>query len=864
MFQKVILAFVILIIPVLCPAQTTREKNALKDLAKSRWSKAFQTVHKSLRKDSTNVAAFYVLSQYYFHQENPDFDLDSAYHYAEKARAGWDADSSGRKKTRWSRLPLDSLRLLKLRESIEDKAFEEARRQNREESYVRFIETYPHSGQRLSAISLRNAVAFEKALNQNQYQAFQDFIDKYPDAEQVPQAREKYEQLLFEYFTRDQRLESFELFLRDFPATPYRAQAERSIFQILTASGEPATFRDFIDRYPASRFAKTAADLLFHIHAEDSRESTFTINYMSDSLRNVASAEKDYLVPFLTKGRFGFMNSAGSEIIPPQEEEIDEEYLCGGISEDVVVMGDRLISDIGTTIWAGARITSVEDLGFGFLKLETDDGLRLIHKSGFVPLNFVIENARVINGKLIAAKVRGKWGLFAFTGRKLIDPGFDGILAAHGDVLAFQRGDVIQLSTIATLIRNSDKDLFTETVHEVRRMGQFIWVRKDSAEALLNNELKTFVTADKHALNATFFGAVSRTPSGSVTYNQFGEPSEFFSKLVVTEPWVAGRTGEGWVLYDPTQRIYKSVPYDTLSTYGPFAVGHKSDTVEVHFWRKPNHSLILPAPDKIEFLPGRDSLAFLLMEKDKKVTVYDALGRSLFQSTYEKIQYAGEGLFVVNRKEKKGLVDLAGKPILPVEFDAIGTASNGSVSLLKAMKFGLYDVEKKKLIKPNSEKNVIRFNSSLYTSFRNGLFGFIDADNKPASEFVFNEILPWNDSIALVKQNGSYHLYNVFTRQNEISGIRKFRPVLDTPDEKEYIFFLKDQAGVVNNRKGVVIPLNFSDVVNVGSPEKPTYFTEKHVKEALLFVVIYYDNNGSLIRREVYEPEEYERIYCSD
>lgn len=864
MFQKVILALVILIIPVLCTAQTNREKNALKDLAKSRWNKAFQTVHKSLRKDSTNVAAFYVLSQYYFHEENPAFSLDSAYHYVEKARAGWDADSSGRLKARWSRLPLDSSRLLKLRESIEDKAFEEVRRQNREESYVRFIETFPHSGHRQSAISLRNAVAFQRALDQNQYQAFQDFIDKYPDAGQVSEAREKYEQLLFEYFTRDQRLESFELFLRDFPTTPYRAQAELSIFQILTASGEAKTFRDFIDRYPASRFSKTAADLLFHILAEDSRVSGFPSKYVSDSLINAVSAGKDYLVPFLTKGRFGFMNSSGSEIIPAQEEEIDEEYLCGGISEDVVVLGNKLISNTGTTIWAGARITSVDDLGFGFLSLETDDGLKLIHKSGFAPLNVVIDDVQILNGKIIAAKISGKWGLFALTGRQLVSAGFDGISVIHSDVLAFQRGSEYLLSTIPRLTASSGDDVFSESVHEAKRMGQFIWARKDSAEVLLSSELKPFVKADKHALSATFFGAVSRTPSGLVTYNQFGEPSEFFSQLVITEPWVSSRTSDGWVLYDPEQRIYKSVPYDTLQTYGPFAVGHKSDTIEIHLWKTPDQSLTMPAPDRIEFLPGRDSLSFLLIEREKKVTVYDGRGRSLFQGSYEKIQYAGEGHFVVSRKEKKGLVDFAGKQVLPIEFDAIGTASNGVISLLKAMKFGLYDVNRKKLIKPNSEKNLVRFNSSFYTSFRNGHLGFIDADDKPVSEFVFTEVIPWNDSIALVKQNGSYHLYNVFTRQNEISGIRKFRAVLDTPNEKEYIFFLKDQAGVVNSKKGIVVPLSFTDIVNVGTPEKPTYFIEKHVKEALLFVVIYYNHNGNLIRREVYEPEEYERIYCGN
>jgi hypothetical protein len=60
----------------------------------------------------------------------------------------------------------------------------------------------------------------------------------------------------------------------------------------------------------------------------------------------------------------------------------------------------------------------------------------------------------------------------------------------------------------------------------------------------------------------------------------------------------------------------------------------------------------------------------------------------------------------------------------------------------------------------------------------------------------------------------------------------------------------------------VIIPVKFSDLVNVGSAEVPLYFTEKHVEEASLFVVIYYDHAGKILRREVYEQDDYERIYC--
>jgi hypothetical protein len=89
--------------------------------------------------------------------------------------------------------------------------------------------------------------------------------------------------------------------------------------------------------------------------------------------------------------------------------------------------------------------------------------------------------------------------------------------------------------------------------------------------------------------------------------------------------------------------------------------------------------------------------------------------------------------------------------------------------------------------------------------------------------------------------------------------------IRDTPDEKLAIIHQPNAFGVVSNKRGLVIPLSFSDLVNVGSPEEPLYFTEKHVEEASVFVVLYYDRNGKFLRREVYqEAEDYEKIYCPD
>jgi hypothetical protein len=86
--------------------------------------------------------------------------------------------------------------------------------------------------------------------------------------------------------------------------------------------------------------------------------------------------------------------------------------------------------------------------------------------------------------------------------------------------------------------------------------------------------------------------------------------------------------------------------------------------------------------------------------------------------------------------------------------------------------------------------------------------------------------------------------------------------IRDDPGDKLAIVYQDANHGVVHNQKGVIIPISYSDVVNVGSPRDPLYFTEKHVEEASLFVVIYYDADGQFLRKEIYDPEEYDNIYC--
>ena len=217
----------------------------------------------------------------------------------------------------------------------------------------------------------------------------------------------------------------------------------------------------------------------------------------------------------------------------------------------------------------------------------------------------------------------------------------------------------------------------------------------------------------------------------------------------------------------------------------------------------------------------------------------------------------------MSRGAKKGIVGVDGRILVPLEFDAIVAAERTSFSILKDRKFGLYDARSKIFIKPLFERNLRIYNEKLNTAFRETGYAFVHPDGKPLGAFEWEEIQYWSDSTAWVKKNFQWILLDIYTQQRRLDRVRNFQVVKDA-GEKIYIVRQDNAFGVISNRKGIIVPIQYSDIVNIGNQEIPLYFTERHIEEAGISVVIYYDHLGKIIRRQALETEEFEKIYCDN
>jgi hypothetical protein len=828
-------------------------------LKKKRWERAKVQLNKALRKDSTSVALSYFYSQFYFSAQNTSYNIDSAYYYVNISLLHF-KKSPARLRERLKRYGVDSISLLRLRSRIDSTAFQRAKSIDTEEAYLYFITQFPSSIQLQEAIQRRDEASYSTAVKANTYESFLQFLMKYPQSTRTPEARGKYEQLLYEAKTSRKQLANYEKFLIDYPASPYREEIEHHIFEIMTASGDLQSFVTYLQRYPESLATKKAIDIFYHLLEE--HDEPLPERFLTDSLNRIEHLKQSFLVPIYSQGRYGFMDKSGNVIIQPLSTTLYSEYLCGNITEDVLLLSDKLMARDGSLIY-NDTVLGIDDLGYGFLKIERNsECLTVIHKSGFL-LDDCVEDARMLSGKYIALRKQNRWALATLAGRRLTPFEWNEIIAIK-DIVVFKKDKKCTLTTVQNIPQLAEQQSLTR-VHYADDVKSWpkdlVWVRSDNAQGVVDQKLDEVIPIDKHNLTPAFFGIVSEASKSSI-YDWSGKKLTDVQRIITHDPWVIVQNNNFWRVFDLSTQQYLPLRYDSVRVAGPFVIGFHTDTITVQLTS--SSQIAVRQPAKAAFIPGKDSTAFLMIEKNGKKTIYDNKGTKILKTDYDDIQYASKGLFIVTRKNKKGLLQSNGKLLLPVEFSAIGSVNNQVISVLQNMKFGLYNLTSKKMIKPQYDKNLVVYNNSTISVYKDGFYGFIDWNNNPKSNFDFDEILYWNDTTALIKRKAQWMIYHIETKRVEEDFLKSITFIADNQKEKIALVKQGISLGVMSNRRGFIIPATFSDVMNLGSSEEPLYFTEKHVEEADIYVVIYYDKDGKVLRRQVIEDKDYEKIYCSD
>ncbi len=843
-----------------CQANILRKVD--KKILKGNWAGAHQLLTKVLAKDTANVELELSLAHWFINDKNPSQQIDSAYQHT--LFALWNFQmASPKKREKLKRNQTDSVSIVSFRTLIDSLAFEQAKQVNTEKAYQNFLSIHENANEKPVAVELRDEVAFLNTLRQNTYTAFEDYIQRYPESHRVKEAKERSEKLLFEAKTKDKKLKSYLAFAKAFPASPYKVIADKNIFELTTCGGDPADLEQFLNDYPQNHFFKQARNILFHVLKES--DEKIPLVWMTDSLSQAIEINKLTWAPVYKNGKYGFIDSKGNETFAPQFENIDEEYKCGSIKEDVLSTSSGLVSRNAKLLTTASNGV---DIGYGFLKIGDSSCVQVIHKSGFKVIDECLQDAGILGGRFLVVEKNDLLGLYGLNGRMLQPIKWNSIEQMEGVIVFDSYGKKI-LCTSAQLVKSADGNPFPESMVfdnvKVIEPGLLL-VNNGSLEGILNSNLEFVVPLERQSLRKLRFGLV-RKINDQYIFAGLSPALENrkWDSFSINRQWLVLRRNPGEEkLFDTYSKKWAEADSDSLWFEKGLAFARLGDSVYVHI--NSTSKLSLFKNEKVNFVKSPDSIRYFYLEKKTKKTVFSIeSGEKLFTVEADQIESLTPDTFIItNKKNKKGLLNKLGKTILATDYDALVLINATQVSLLKEKKIGLYDLNSKKLIKPIFERNISMLDNETLIAFKEGHYGLMDWNSKAITPFEFDEILPWTENEIWAKKGFEWMLYDFKESKKVLVRIKGFHVFKDKPDEKLAMVQQENFYGVLSSTQGMIIPTSFSYITNLASAEEPLYFTAKEIEEASIVVVIYYNKEGKLLRKQVYEDEEYARIVCED
>jgi hypothetical protein len=855
-----------------------RNKSALSQLKKGKLSKAETLIKKTLDKDSLDPAANYIYSLLYIKDNFRAYSIDTSYLFINRAIDQYRKLDSKRAK-KLQKLQISDSTLNIQRKFLDSLGFEVASKVHTISGYNFFIKQHRLASQVSRAIELRNEIAFGQATKINTYESYKYFIDTYPDAKQVKEASSLFEILLYEANIKDKRLSSYIQFLEDYPRTPYRDQAEKNILELFTLNNKNEDYEKFVKQYPDSKLVVEAFYQLFHNFKQDKQLLEFLNYYKSsplvDSLISIVNITQLPLIPTLENGKYGFMDFSGKIIIKPTYNFIKQDYLCGNVTEEVLFAGSKehpvLISRHGQVIF-DKPFDDIEDLGYGLIKVRSGKKVGLVNQWGKHLLPVEYDDIKVIRGTFIKFTKNKKTGLASFSGRIILKEEFDDV-SYEGDFIALEKGKRFAVTNEAALLNTVRENVpvkFSFIFDEIELLDPYhlLVVDKDK-EGLINPKLEFVIPLKKQRIKEVKNIWLVKEEKGYKVFDKqsFLDNTEIYEDAVLNKQFLGLKKGKKWAVIETFGGNWPEFVYDsvlllsekviiTFSGETTYAVFDNHEKVDISHFKK--FKLLKPVSADISGF----SQYLLTENKTGFKKLFSLKGKALVEGNYSDIVISGNGYLILTHPNgKKSLADKYGKSILPARYEGIGNFNDGFFALLNTGKFGIINPEKNIRIEPEYEIGLQPYNGHYLVAAKGGKFGIIDFNNKVQVPFQFEEIKFWSDELALVKQ-GTWMIYDIQNKKIVNEGIDDWKYVYNNGKEAMIIYSKDANYGVLHNKRGEIIPATNTDIINVGTAQEPVFFTEKVIREADFYVVLYYNKRGEIFKKQAFTRDQYDKIIC--
>lgn len=831
-------------------------------LEKAQYEKAEKVVRKALDKNPTDIEGNFYLSILFLEESYNLYNIDSALIFINKAEANF--SKANEEELAQQAKALITQEMLGAQHAQVDKAgYLRAMEAMSVQAMENFMETFDGAAQTDKVIKVRDSLVYDQTKRSNTWQAYEIYFQTYPTSVYADEAKKKYQSLIFESYTSDGSVDGYMRFLEDHPNTPFRKQAESVIFDLLTPANDWKGLKKFLERYPNSHLAKRAGDILYHQAKNRDLEYLKWIlaeHPLSDSLVSINKLEGVIILPFFVQEKFGFMDKTGNLILPLAYSSVDENYICESISEIwlSVVKDDspQIINRAGEVILSGQNdFTPINKTTY----LVGKERRFIYHASGYLLTDISVEEAEQIADSWIAYKKDYSWGILDARGDVILDPKYESV-QQFGSLI------VVELDGKFGFIKPNSKESIAKLAllyDDYELISDSLILAYDGdKEGLFDFNLDNIVPVDTHEIQIGNRLIKIKESNGYRLQDEYDQTYGPYSDIKVGDTWTGLKSDSTWRLcpsfnYDSTFLMN----IDSLLFLGSSFV-YTTRGKESWITLNDGEKFSLDPKPKVELVPtnGRSvKSSFLVITAGKKKGVYSSVGQRLFEVEGE-ISLLADSVFRIKKNGKMGLMSTDGSTLAAVKYDVLDEADH-LVFLLKSGKIGAFDLTNDKLIPAEYNERIERFGSEKYLVRKTDGYTVIDANNKALLPGLYGDITYWSDSTLWVKKGSLWSLIG-YDGSELISKVVSVRSWLQVGDESFVIIFGEGGHGLVSDQRGMILPMQYNDILNVGTKESPIFFAEQHLETAGLFIVTYFNFNGVAFKSQAYRPDEYDRIYC--
>ncbi len=865
-------------------------KAGLKLLEKQEFDKLHKKLEKELKKTPNQVVANYLYGLFYFDSLNPRFQIDSAYRFSVKAIMCQLSLSPEEAKKLSEREGITAEMLTRQKQQIEAFAFEETLKLASEKSFQLFIDRFSSAIQVSDAQFKRDSIGFETASAENTYQSYDRFLKKYPNAPQKDVALDRYHRLLYLQKTKYQSVESFADFIRDHPESPFRYEAEKQLFYNYTYDNHLKTYENFVRKFPDNTFAYMAWEWIWHLN---NQKETFLQKYPEfpkpAEVAEKALREKELYFPFLEGQSIGFMNHKGEVRITPNYVSVPDDYLCDGAYTDFLVVqkGESLgaIDKLGNEILP-YEYDEITDFGPGVLKVKKKGHTGLHHKGGFALVANQYQELQYIDNSLVMAKKDGKWGIITYYDSLVYPFKLESIAVSKGGLLILEKYNRFAFIHAEELLEASQRKLHPE-------YGSLINFQVETYELVHDNYLKyqregkwgvmtlfgrEIIPARQDQIEESRHGWVLSSGKRKYLYTTSGNPVSplGFDQVLTGKKAYGVKRDSLWGVMDLEGKFFIQPLYDTLFFIDEkgillergnkkFGYFYTNELTDFSAFKKLNvqSTLLFQETDTVAAV----AQTFIITEdiRGRKGLLAND-GSVIIKNRYDHITLMDDGVAMVGTKEKRGIMDMNGKLLLPIAYTGIAKYDKGFFSILGAnKKFGAFHPHKNILISPQYDALLKLYgNSDSLFIAKKGMFGLVNKDEKVVAPFQFEELRHWNDSVILVQNAGKWKLFQFRKKYYLPETFDTFRYLKNDADEKVIITFRSSGHGLLSSKKGRIMPEEYTEIRNLTDWKNPLYLAEKHMSQANLYILLHIDQYGQVVKEQTVKDADYNRIVCQD